>query len=206
MKNAIKTFISPILAAILLFSFANVSFAQQDTTTLVTATKKSNSIAAPKSFDKVIVTGNARVILVQAKKEDVRIYDYADRQNIRITQKGYKLYIDAKEGEPATIYVHVKDLQRIDASQNSRVKTQGNFNLSVLQILLQDSAKADVTATVNSMYTNIRQNSSLKLAGSCNEHTLIKSEVVTLKMDDFAALKTTVSTIADTKKTASLTK
>ncbi|EDM36739.1 hypothetical protein PBAL39_17734 [Pedobacter sp. BAL39] len=196
MKTAIKKLIASTFVAAAILTTTAGSFAQSKI-------KMEKGPLQP--FNKVIVTGNANVVLVQSEKENIRIHDYSDREQIKISQKGYNLYIDSKNNDPAVIYVYVKDLHRIDASSNAKVKTQGNFNLNVLQIFLQDNAKADVNANVASLYTNMKNKSNLKLAGSSKHHTLIKTDVIKLKMSDFAALKTDSTTVAETQNIAAIT-
>ena len=104
-----------------------------------------------------------------------------------MVQKGYTLHINSTD--KSTIYVYVKDLQRIDVANTATVKTRGNFDLAVLQIFLKDTAKANVTATVGSLYTDISGASDLKLSGSSKEHALVKNEVSKLNLNDFVIAK-----------------
>jgi hypothetical protein len=109
--------------------------------------------------------------------------------NTTVKQKGYTLYINSTEKNPSTIYVHVKDLQRIDASNTAKVKTSGDFDLQVLQIFLKDDAKANVNAKVGSLYTDMQDQSDLKLSGSSAEHHLVRNEVSKLNLNDFVIAK-----------------
>lgn len=176
MKTAIKTLFASALTAIVLVSSAFATSAQDKTPT----------ISNPANFNKVVVKGNANVILVQRSKEGIITYDGIDETNTTITQKGYTLYINSTENSPATIYVYVKDLQRIDASNHSNVKTQGNFDLKVLQIFLKDDASAKVNATVGSLYTDMKDQSALKLSGSSSEHVVVNNNLSRLDVTDFA--------------------
>jgi hypothetical protein len=179
MKTSIKTLFASALTAIVLTSSAFTTFAK-DTTPL--------TAGAAVKFNKVVVTGNARVVLVQSGSESITTND---ELTVRTTvqQKGYTLYINSTEQSPATIYVYVKDLQRIDASNAAQVKTRGNFDLAVLQIFLKDGAKANVNAKIGSLYTDMKDQSDLKLSGSSAEHSLVRNDVAKLNQNDFVIAK-----------------
>lgn len=180
MKTSIKTLLASALTAIVLTSSAFTTFAKD---------KNPVETAAAVSFNKIVVTGNANVVLVQGTTEGISTYDAFDAANTTVQQKGYTLYINSTEKTPATIYVHVKDLQRIDASNTAVVKTKGNFDLKVLQIFLKDDAKANVNAKVGSLYTDMKDKSDLKLSGSSAEHSLVRNEVSKLNIDGFVIAK-----------------
>ncbi|AOM79150.1 GIN domain-containing protein [Pedobacter steynii] len=179
MKTSIKTLFASALTAIVLTSSAFTTFAK-DTTPV--------SAPAAVKFNKVVVTGNAKVVLVQSNSESVTTNDELGA-NTTVQQKGYTLYINSTESSPATIYVNVKDLQRIEASNTAQVKTRGNFDLAVLQIFLKDGAKANVNAKVGSLYTDMKDQSDLKLSGSSAEHHLVRNEVSKLNLNDFVIAK-----------------
>ncbi|WP_316746837.1 GIN domain-containing protein [Pedobacter gandavensis] len=177
MKTAIKTLIASTLTAIVLTSSALTTFAKE----------KSPANAAPVKFNKVVVTGNAKVVLVQGNREAINSYDDLDQNNTSVKQKGYTLYINSTD--QSTIYIQVKDLQRIEAANTASVKTQGNFDLAVLQIFLKDDAKANVNATVKSLYTDLSDQSDLKLSGSTADHQLVNKGLAKLDQHDFVIAK-----------------
>ncbi|WP_316820985.1 GIN domain-containing protein [Pedobacter gandavensis] len=178
MKTSIKTLFASALTAIVLTSSAFTTIAKEKSPASINATVK---------FNKVVVTGNANVILVQGNTEGINSYNEVQNGNTSVKQMGYTLYINSTD--KSTIYVHVKDLQRIDAAETATVKTRGNFNLAVLQIFLKDNAKAKVTANVGSLYTEISGQSDLKLSGSSTEHHLVKNDVSKLNQTDFVIAK-----------------
>lgn len=184
MKTSVKTLIASTLTAIVLSTSAFTSEA---------ANRVNHDIAVSSKidFNKVVITGNVMVQLVQSDRQRVIICEEYNKAKTSVMQKGDKLYINSNEEEPITMNVYVKDLQRIDASQTSSVTTRGKFASNVLQVFLKDSAQAYVNAETESLYTVIKGNSTLKLKGSSNDHTLVKSGVSTLKMDQFASIKTT---------------
>lgn len=178
MKTSIKTLFASALTAIILTSSAFTTFAKEKT-----PASKSNTL----KFNKVVVTGNANVILIQGSTERINSYDEIQDNNTSIQQKGYTLYINSTD--KSTIYVHVKDLQRIDAAETATIRTRGTFDLAVLQIFLKDSAKANVNATIGSLYTEMTGKSDLKLSGSSTEHHLVRNDVSKLNQTDFVIAK-----------------
>lgn len=186
MKTLVKTLFASALTAIVLSSSAFAS---------AVTDKKNNQpeISSTIDFNKVVITGNARVELVQCDKQSVAIYQDYNKKLTKIMQKGDKLYISSTELEPVAIVVFMKDLQRIDAANTATVTTRGRFSLNVLQVFLKDAATAYVNADAGSLYTVIKDSSALNLKGSTNEHTLVKNKVAKLKMEQFAAVTTTVA-------------
>lgn len=178
MKTSIKTLIASTLTAIVLTSSAFTTIAKEQPSISNSATVK---------FNKVVVTGNANVILIQGNSERINSYDETQDGNTSVQQKGYTLYINSTN--KSTIYVYVKDLQRIEAANTATVKTRGNFDLAVLQIFLKDNAKANVNASVGSLYTDMSGASDLKLSGSSNEHSLVRNDVSKLNVTDFTIAK-----------------
>lgn len=179
MKTSIKTLFASALTAIVLTSSAFTTFAKE---------KEPVSTSANVKFNKVVVTGTAKVVLVQDYTESINSNEELN-ENTTVKQKGYTLYINSTEKSPSTIYVHVKDLQRIDVSNTANVNTRGNFDLNVLQIFLKDEAKAKVNATVGSLYTDMKDQSDLKLSGSSAEHHLVRNDVSKLNLTDFVIAK-----------------
>ncbi|MDO7744198.1 MAG: DUF2807 domain-containing protein [Pedobacter sp.] len=138
---------------------------------------------------KVIVTGNTKVLLVQNTKEYVTV-DAVDLDKVSLKQVGNTLTINSSESNPVTVTVYVKDLYRIDASDKASVNTSGNFNLTNLQIMLKDDAKARVKATTESLYTVIDGHANLELIGTSANHISKMAGIATIDTDKFAAVKT----------------
>lgn len=181
MKTSIKTLFASVLTAIVLTSSAFSTIASDK----VPATKSTTV-----SFNKVVVTGNASIVLVQGDTETLSTYEISPEGETTVKQRGYTLYINSDAKNPAVVYVYVKDLQRIDASNTATVKTKGNFDLQVLQIFLKDSAKANVNAKVGSLYTDMKDQSDLRLSGSSAEFSILKADIAKLKMNDFISAQT----------------
>lgn len=184
MKTLVKTLFAVALTAIVLSSSAFAS---------VTSEKNSKEMEiALLDFNKVVITGNVRVMLIQGNKQGVMIYEDYNRKLTSVLQKGDRLFINSNESEAIHVDVYLKDLQRIDAGNSVQVSTRGKFSLSVLQVFLKDKANAFINADVESLYTVVKDQAGLRLKGSTNDHTLVKDNVARLKMDEFAALTTII--------------
>jgi len=155
----------------------------------------SSSFATTFTFNRIKISGNVKLEVVQGKQERIEVYgDYSSR-NTSIKKKGYTLLINSSEFVPVTIRVSVTDLQRIDASGQVSVNTPVDLNLKYLQIFLQGDAKADVKANTESMYTFIKGNSHLNISGITQDHTLVMDSLAKLNMGNLVATKTTTSTV-----------
>lgn len=189
MKTSIKSLLALTLTAIVLSTSAFTSLA-------VAADKTTSVKVAPlTTFNKIVVSGNVKLTLVQKSKQDIAVDSEFDQSKTSFKQKGYTLFINSTDSETIYVTVSVTDLQRIDASQGARVTTAGNFKLEVLQVFLQDNATASVKGTINSLYTVTKDHSDLKLAGTANQHIIVKNRNSILDTEKFAALKTEMTSL-----------
>jgi len=145
---------------------------------------------------KVIITGNTKVILIQGPKEHVTM-DELDLEKVSLKQVGNTLTISSNESSPVTVFVYVKDIYRIAASDHASVRTSGNFNLENLQVMLKDDASARVKATTTSLYTSINDHAKLELIGTAESHVSRLTGVARMDTDQFAALKIDYVAVSD---------
>lgn len=187
MKTLAKTLFASALTAIFLASTAITTYASDIDQKVVES-------VAPATFNKVKVSGNVKVVLIQGKKERIEIIngDY-NQDKTSIKRLGHTLIINSTEDSPITVFVSVSDLQRIDASGSVVVKTEGNFDVKYLQVFLKDEAIAVVKANAESMYTFIKDNADLKLSGTTADYTSVKDRISKLDTDRLVALKTTTT-------------
>ncbi|MEJ5962585.1 GIN domain-containing protein [Pedobacter immunditicola] len=190
MKTSIKTAFATALTAVLLATTAFTTFATE-------SPKKATVKASAMKVNMVVVTGDVDVYLIHSDKEDIKVVPHGDNAgNVSFKKRGAKLFINSDETGRATIYVYLKDLKRIDASNTAMVKTQGAFNPDAMQIFLKDNAKANVNVNTKSLYTVIKDQSDLKLTGKSDLHLSEKAEYATLKMHNFNAAKTEAQTLS----------
>lgn len=93
------------------------------------------------------------------------------------------------EAGQVTLSITVKDLERIEAYGQSIVVTSNNFAVKNLQLFLNQSATARIKTTAASLYTVVEDDAVLKLNGKANESTMIASNMKNVKLNDFAAVK-----------------
>lgn len=186
MKTVIKTLFATALTAVVLSSSAFASFAKDED-------KKPSVQEAVSGFNMIKVKGNVRVYLIQGNKESLRLEPGQSDARISLDRKGQKLTISSNDFEMTTVYLTVKNLQRIEVSEQAVVKSNGHFELPLLQIFVQDDAKVDVNITAQDLYTVIKDRSSLKLSGKTELLTLIKDDASKLNTSKLAVARTTVS-------------
>ena len=199
MKTSIKTLTKSVLAAIVLSSAIF-------STSVMADEKQPIKMSAPKNIGQVIVSGNVEITLVQGQKESVS-YNDDNIGKVKVIQDGHALKITSADGNTAKITVYVKDIYRIQASENAVVKTAGKLDSKYLQLFLKGDAIAEINSNTESLYTVIEGRADLKLSGATQEHILVMGSTPKLNLDRFAAMKTKMSSpVAETTQTASLAK
>lgn len=199
MKTSIKTLIKSVLAAIILTSAIF-------STNVMAGEKQPIKMSAPKNISKVIVSGNVEITLIQGQKESVS-YNDDNTGSVKVMQDGDALKITSVDGNVAKITVYVKNIYRVQASENALVKTTGKLDTKYLQLFLNGDAVAEINSNTESLYTVIEGHADLKLSGATQEHILVMGSTPKLNLDRFAALKTQMSSpAAETTQTASLAK
>ncbi|MDY0904427.1 GIN domain-containing protein [Pedobacter sp. CFBP9032] len=187
MKTSIKTLIAASLTAIVLSTTVC-------STSVLAAPVTPLAISAVKSFKKVSISGNVEVTLIQKSATGIAYTD-DNVGTAKIMQEGDVLRITSTNGTTAKVIVYVDNIYRIQASENSIVKTEGKLTSQYLQIFLKGNAHAEINTTTEGLYTVIEDQADLKLSGSTDSHTLVMGKDQKLTMDKFAALKTNMSTV-----------
>jgi hypothetical protein len=179
-----------------------------------------NASAATVNFDKsnpdneikkLVVSGNTNVLLVQSHSQAVKMDDQ-DMSKVSVKQIGHTLTISSNESQPVNVIVYVNDIYRIDASDKAVVNTAGKFNVTDLQIMLKDDAKARVKTNTKSIYTVVNDHANLKLIGTTENHISQTNKLAKVDVKKFAASNTqmlsspTAIAAAATVKNAGLSK
>ncbi|TBO43659.1 GIN domain-containing protein [Pedobacter kyonggii] len=151
------------------------------------------------NFRKIVIKGNVEVMLVQRPANGI---SYADDNigSAKITQQGEVLRITGLNKEKCKLVIYVNDIYRIEADQNAVVKTEAKLSTKFLQIILKGNAFADIDTSSEGLYTEILDNSTLKLKGNTNHHTLVIGKAPNLTIDRFAAIQTDVSQAGATEE------
>ncbi|SFH10813.1 GIN domain-containing protein [Pedobacter insulae] len=178
MNTSIKNLIAAVLTLVVLTSTAMISKANDHKVTVLSDVKKVNRID---------VTGNVELILVQSAEESVKVYSDYYTNNALVQQKDGELRVSSYNTEKLTVVVYVNNLSAITASDNAIVKTFGKFSTLDLAINLSDNAKADLNTNTISLTTNVKGNADLTLTGSTLEHSASVNNVSKVNMNAFVS-------------------
>ncbi len=182
MKTSIKNLIAA-LTLVVLTSTSLLTKANDNTVTILSDVKKVN---------KINVSGNVELILVQSADERVKVYDNYYTKNALVQQKDCELRISSYEKETLTVVVYVSNLSAITASDNANVKTHGKFSALSLDVNLKDNAKANLNMNTISLNTNVKGNADLTLAGSTLDYNAIVNSVSKINMSAFVSENTNI--------------
>lgn len=184
MKTSLKTviFIASAVIALTASLANNLSATEKNTTILYKI----------QNFRRIVIKGNVEVMLVQRPAIGISFAD-DNTGNVKVTQQGEVIRISGLDKEKCKLVIYVNDIYRIEADQNAVVKTEAKLSTKFLQIILKGNAFADINTSSEGLYTEILDNSILKLKGNTNRHTLVMGKASNLTIDRFAAAQTEVS-------------
>lgn len=185
MKNSVKTVFALLTGIILLTNTAAVHAAEP--------VHYITTLSSVKEIKKIVVSGNVNLLLVQDSKESVKVYDKYYSKNALVQQQGGTLRISSFADRPLSIVVYVKELGAIEANNQSKVRTEGCFQLLNLDVKLKDNATADIKAKTVSLFTSVKGASTLKIAGTTDQHAIEMCDLGNLTMDQFAANETIIA-------------
>ncbi|MGF1923114.1 MAG: GIN domain-containing protein [Bacteroidia bacterium] len=183
MKTSIKTLLTTGLLALAVST--STVYANGSSPQIVSAT--SVDIA---SIQKIIVTGNVYVTIVQAPKSKF-LYQNENNAEVIVKKTSNSLTIDGTNSvNTAEVTVYVDEIYRIDASGSAMVQTKGAFSVKNLQVFVKDHAKVEVNAKTESLYTVIKDSAELKLQGHSDSHVLTMDKLSKITLENFSATKT----------------
>lgn len=186
MKNTIKNFIAASLTATVLLGS---SIAAKAADPGITATV----LPAIKNINKIAVSGNVELILIQDVADHVKVYNDYYANNALVQEKDGVLYISSFNRDKLTVMVHVKNLSALELEDKSTVKTYGSFYLLDLAISLSDQAKADINANTTTLTTKVSNDAQLNLTGSTEAYAAQIKDGADLNMEDFVAKNSNIS-------------
>ena len=184
MRTSIKNLIAATLTLIVLTSATIMTKADDNVVTVLTDVKKVN---------KINVSGNVSLILVQSADERVNVYNNYYTKNALVQHKDGELRVSSYEKEALIVVVYVSNLSSITASENAIIKTHGKFTALNLDVNLNDFAKADLNTNTISLNTNVNSNANLTLAGSTSEYNAVVNRLSKVDMINFVAEITNIS-------------
>jgi len=178
MNTSIKNLIATTLTVIVLAGTNVIAKAEDKAITVLSDVKKVN---------KINVSGNVELILVQSADESVKVYDNYYTKNALVQQKDGELRISSYDKETLTVVVYTNNLSSITASDNATVRTHGKLTTLDLNVNLNDNATADLNTNTISLSTNIKGNASLSLTGSTLDYNAMVNKTSKVSLNDFAA-------------------
>lgn len=188
MKTSIKNLFAAALTLVVLTSSAFASDVAKNNTV--------TTLNQVKNINKIVVSGNVELIVLQAPTESVKVYDSYYAKNALVQQENGELRISSFQKERLTVAVYVRNLSVIEAGGNAVVKTSGKINFLSLSVSLKDQAVADINASTISLYTSVKDNANLKLSGATSDHYALLGAQAKMSMELFAAENSSISTTA----------
>lgn len=186
MKTSIKTLFAAALTTIILGTASVAANANENNNSFT-------NLTSVKNISKIKISGNVKLILIQDGNESVQVYDNYYAKNALVQQQNGELRISSFDKEALTVIAHVNNVSSIEASNTSSIKTSGNFNLLNLNVILNDSATADIKANTVNLNTNINGTGNLTLSGSTENYNAVLGSVAKVSMNDFTAVESYVS-------------
>lgn len=183
MNTSIKNLIAAVLTLVVLTSTTMITKADDNKVTVLADVKKVN---------KINVSGNVELILVQSADESVKVYDNYYTNNALVQQKDGELRVSSYNKEKLTVVVYVSNLSSITASDNALIKTFGKFSALDLAVNLSDNAQADLNTNTISLNTNVKGNADLTLTGSTLAYTASLNNISKVNMNAFVAESSSV--------------
>ena len=184
MKTSIKSIIAlSVTTLVLSLSALKLNAAQP---TQMTVLKQLNKV------NKINLSGNVELIIVQSADESVKVYDQYFSKNALIQEKNGELRVSSFEKETLTVVVYVSDLTSVTASNNSKVKTYGKFNALSLDIDLYDQATVELNTNTITLYANLNGQSKLTLTGTAEEYNALMGSITTVNMLSFTTQSTNI--------------
>ena len=185
MKTSIKTLIATSLIALTL-STSNI---------YANPILKLNAVSASavniSSVRKLNISGNAEVTIVQNSKSKV-LFTNEGTERVVVKKIGDVVYITSKSNAKITVYVD--EIFRIEAAENAVVTTENPLNLKYLQVFTKDNAYVNINAKTESLYTSIKDQSTLNLKGDTDLYTIEMDKSSRISLQQFKSKKTDMST------------
>lgn len=178
MKTSIKNLIAATLTLVVLTSTSLITKADDQAVTVLSDVKKVNKIS---------VSGNVELILVQSADESVKVYDKYYTKNALVQQKAGELRISSYDKEKLTVVVYVSNLSSITASENATVRTHGKFSALDLEVNLNNNSTAILNTNTISLNTNVKGNAVLTLSGTTEEYNAVVNSLSKVNMNEFVA-------------------
>lgn len=175
MKTSIKSLIAIGLTTLTL------------STTAAVASNEVTLLKEIKNINKINVSGNVELILVQSNTESVQVYNNYYANNALVQSKEGNLNISSYSKEKLTVVVNFKNLTNITASDNATIASFGKVSLLGLELNLKNNAQANLDLNAINLYTQINGNSALTLTGTAMNYKANVQNLASVNLNKFSA-------------------
>lgn len=184
MKTSIKTLgIAALTSIVSLVAFSGSASANEKITLL-------NKIG---KFNKLTVSGNVDVLIVQSPESRVTVYDDYYAKNALVQEKNGELRISSFEKKPLSVVVYTNQLTEINASDQATVNTQGVFKTICLDVNLKNEAKANLNTSTLDLFAQLDNDANLELSGNAVDYNVVMNDNTSIKTDKFKSDNTSIS-------------
>lgn len=147
-----------------------------------------------KNFNKINVSGNVEVILVQSNEEKVQVYNDYYKNNALVQSKNGVLNISSYEKERLTVVVTFKNIEKLTAADNAIVNSYNALSALGLEVNLKHQAVANLNLNTINLNTQVTGTSNLILEGSTLSHQANIFNVASVNLNKFTADNTSFAT------------
>jgi|GEM_PF-1077496 len=123
-------------------------------------------------LNKIKVSGNVEVCIMQATDEGYSIYNADNITGAYISMEGNQLNISSSSVEKLNVLVSVTGLTSIEAYGNAAVHSINQLESSQIRINLNDKSIASLDLDVLYLNMNIQNSASIKLSGVSENQTI----------------------------------
>ncbi len=184
MKTSIKTLgIAALTSLVSIIAFSGSASANEKITLL-------NKIG---KFNKLTVSGNVDVLIVQSPESRVTVYDDYYAKNALVQEKNGELRISSFEKKPLSVVVYTNQLTEINASDQATVNTQGVFKTICLEVNLKNEAKANLNTSTLDLFAQLDNDANLELSGDAVDYNVVMNDNTSIKTDKFKSDNTSIS-------------
>lgn len=184
MKTSIKTLgIAALTSIVSIIAFSGSARANEKITLL-------NKIG---NFNKLTVSGNVDVLIVQSPESRVTVYDDYYAKNALVQEKNGELRISSFEKKPLSVVVYTNQLTEINASDQATVNTQGVFKTICLEVNLKNEAKANLNTSTLDLFAQLDNDANLELSGDAVDYNVVMNDNTSIKTDKFKSDNTSIS-------------
>jgi hypothetical protein len=190
MKTSIKTIFATGLIALATISSATVYAVNP-----VSETSISASAVKISSINKLKISGNVEVTIIQNSKSNV-LYTNEGNEDVSVKKVGSSIYVSSKnKNQAGKITIYVGDIYRIEASDNASVLANDLLTLKYLQVYLSDNAYVQLNAKTENLYTTITGSSKLDLKGSTDSYTIDMDKSSKISLNRFQSKQTDMKSL-----------